>query len=186
LAIIYSTTTQAGIDINNVFFLDTSALEYPNAPFLAGELAWGTDGSEWVYGQSSATFAAGSVVVFSPTPGLWSVAAIGSGSLQKTTLGYLVGVTGGATGSVVVGQPTGTQKQNFFWVQRAGNAQAVLGSGTFAAGVQLHSTIASAGQVGTASGAATTVAINGIAFSQPGTNQAKNAVLNYPFVGSND
>ena len=71
-AAIYSTTTQEGIDINNVFLLNVAQYpEYPAPPFLPGELAWGTDGSEFVYCTASVTLAAGSVVVVSAVPGSW-------------------------------------------------------------------------------------------------------------------
>src|ERR1700735_663234 len=152
---LYSTTTQAGIDINNVFPLNVSGTpETPAPPFLAGELAWGTDGSEFVYATSSITIAAGSVVVFSPTPGSWSVALL-TNTLGRTSFGQLVGVTGGATGSVNVPAPSGTVTGNYFWVQRAGNAQKVLSGSslgtTFAA---LH-TSATGGQVGATGGVGT-------------------------------
>ena len=51
--LIYSTTTQSGIDINTVFLLDTTGHpEYPAPPFYPGKVAWGTDGSAWVYCQA--------------------------------------------------------------------------------------------------------------------------------------
>lgn len=188
MAFIYSTTTQAGIDINAVF--QQSAIntpETPAPPFLAGELAWGTDGSEFVYATSSITIAAGSVVVFSPTPGSWSVALI-TNTNGRAGFGNLVGVTGGATGSVNVPSCGTNVTGNYFWVQRAGIAQKVLSGAslgtTFAA---LHTT-SSSGGVGASGGVGTSATVSGIVFSQnpTATLAGYNAVLNYPTVGAAD
>src|SRR4051812_18967683 len=123
MAILYSTSQQEGVDINAVFVQSSGTPEYPAPPFVAGSLAWGTDGSEWVYCTSSITVAAGSVVVVSAVPGSWSVALIGGGTIAAASapVGQLVGVTGGGTGSVVVGAPVAPQTGSYFWVQRAGN-----------------------------------------------------------------
>ncbi len=187
MAFIYSTTTQAGIDINNVYFLDAKgAPEYPAPPFLAGELAWGTDGSEWVYGTASISIASGSAVVFAPTPGSWSVALLSS-SGARSELGDLVGVVGGTTGSIGVSAPSGTQTASFFWVQRAGNAQRLLAAASTNANTALHSSSVP-GALTSASGAGTSVAVSGIVWSVTASvsGTAYNAVLNYPTVGAND
>ena len=181
---IYSTTTQEGIDINNVFYLDTkSAPEYPAPPFLPGELAWGTDASEWIFSQATISIAPGSAVVFSaPAAGSWSVTLL-TNTNGRTLYGAYVGITGGATGSVTVQAPSGTQTNSYFWVQRAGLAPSVLvGYNT----ITLNSTVATsatAGQFGI-NIAATTATINGIVFSKTsGSASSGPAVLNYPTVG---
>lgn len=184
MAFIYSTTTQSGIDVNNVFALDPSYPEYPAAPFLPGELAWGTDGSEWVYCTSVVSLAPGSALLINSSPGSWSVAAL-SNTNGRGANGQLVGVSGGATGSVTVQAITGTQTGTYFWVQRAGNAQKLLSANSIAATTALH-TSATGGEVGTAS-SGTSAAISGVVFSASVAPSAgANAILNYPTVGAND
>ena len=187
-AAIYSTTAQEGIDINSVFILNLGANgtpEYPAPPFLPGELAWGTDGSEWVYSTASLTIAAGSVVVFNPTPGSWSVAPV-TNTLARNQYGNLLGVVGGSQGSLVVPAPTGTQTGTYFWVQRAGNAPKVLAAGTISANASVFTT-ATGGQLTGSLGAGTNAIVNGLVFSQvvtaAGGGGSGNAVLNYPVVG---
>ena len=187
MATIYSTTTQEGIDINNVFLLDTKTYpEYPAPPFLAGELAWGTDGSEWVYCTASITIAAGSTVLISQAAGSWSVALIGGSSVTAPT-GQLVGVVGGSQGSLVVPAPTGSQTGTYFWVQRAGNAQNINCAASTTALSQLHSSATVGGQVTvTGGGTATTYQINGIVISVATGSVAgpNSGILNFPVVGS--
>src|ERR1700676_4531662 len=125
-AAIYSTTAQAGIDVSQVYFLDARGTpELPAPPFIPGELAWGTDGSEWVFCTASISLAPGSAVIMSGVPGSWSVAAL-TNTNARASYGALVGVTGGGTGSVTVQAPSGTQTKSTFWVQRAGNAPSLL------------------------------------------------------------
>ena len=188
MATIYSTTTQEGIDINSVFILDTSTPEYPNPPFLTGELAWGTDGSEWVFCTSSITIAGGSVVLVSQTAGSWSVALIGGASVTAaaSATGLLVGVTGGTSGTLAVPAPSGTQKGSYFWVQRAGNAPNVKTLASTTKLAQLHS-VATLGGVLTSSGGGTntTYQVMGIVISTATGSVAgpNTAILNYPVVG---
>lgn len=188
-AAIYSTTTQEGIDINNVFTLDTSFPEYPAAQFLPGELAWGTDGSEWVFCTASITIGAGSVVLIAATPGSWSVALIGGATVSAAAnvTGRLVGVVGGSQGSMFVPAPSGTQKGTYFWVQRAGNAPNVKCAGSTAILSQLHSTATLAGALhSTGGGTSTTYQVNGIVISGATGSVAgpNTAILNYPVVGA--
>lgn len=186
-AAIYSTTTQEGIDINNVFLLDVAGHpEYPAPSFLPGELAWGTDGSEWVYCTASVTVAAGAVVIINPSPGVWSVAPI-TNTLARVGLGQLVGVVGGSTGTMNVPAPSGTQTGSYFWVQRAGNAPAVLEGLTVSPFAVLHTTTLAGGLGGTG-GAGTSAAVAGIVFSQTVTSVGGgfNAVLNYPTASTAD
>ena len=183
-AAIYSTTAQDGIDINLVFILDAKGTpEYPGPPFQPGELAWGTDGSEWVYSTASLTLAAGSVVIFNPTPGSWSVAAV-TNTLARNQYGNLLGVVGGSQGSMFVPAPSGTQTATYFWVQRAGNAPKVLAAGTISPNASVFTT-ATGGQLGGSLGAATNAFVNGLVFSQatPAASGSGNAVLNYPVAG---
>lgn len=184
---IYSTTAQSGIDINNVFLLDTSGHpEYPAPPFLAGELAWGTDGSEWVFATASITLAAGSVVLFSAVPGSWSVATIGGGTVATAPTGTLVGVTGGNNGSLVVPAPSGTQTASYFWVQRSGNIPNVKSAAGTTKNAQLYSSATVAGIVSSSGGGSgTTYQINGLVVSQAtGSTAGPNtAIANYPVVG---
>lgn len=185
--IIYSTTTQMGIDVNNVFLLDTAGHpEYPAAPFYPGEQAWGTDGSAWVYCTASQTLSAGMVVIVSEVPGSWSVAPIGGVTVATAPFGDLLGVVGGATGSVGVPAPSGTQTAAFFWAQRAGNAQNVSCAAATTKDAQLHTSATVAGQVSSSGGGSgTTYQVNGIVISQAnGSTLGPNtAILNWPSAG---
>ena len=191
MATIYSTTTQEGIDINNVFYLDTKTYpEYPAPPFLAGELAWGTDGSEWVYCTASITITGGSAVLVSQTAGSWSVALVGGSSVAAASnaTGLLVGVVGGSQGSLVVPAPSGTQTGTYFWVQRAGNAPNVRTLASTTKLSQLYSVATSGGVLSSSGGGSgTTYQVNGIVISQAAVGSAagpNTAVLNWPVVGS--
>ena len=190
MAAIYSTTTQEGIDINSVFVLDTAGHpEYPAPAFLPGELAWGTDGSEWVYCTASVTLSAGTVVYISQVPGSWSVAAIGGGTIAASAAytGALVAVVGGSTGSLVVPAPSGTQTGAYFWGQRAGNAPNVRSIATTTKNFQVYSSATLAGVVtSTNGGTGTAYQINGLVISQATGSAAgpNTAVLNYPVIGS--
>ena len=189
MATIYSTTTQEGIDINNVFILDPSFPEYPAPAFLPGELAWGTDGSEWAFCTASITIAGGSAVLISQTAGSWSVALLGGASVTAAgnATGLLVGVTGGTSGTLAIPAPTGTQKGTYFWVQRAGNAPNVKTLASTTKLAQLHS-VATLGGVLSSSGGGTntTYQVNGIVITTATGSAAgpNTAVLNYPVVGA--
>jgi len=187
---IYSTTTQEGIDINNVFYLDTKSYpEYPAPPFITGELAWGTDGSSWVYCTASITISAGNVVLISAVPGSWSVALAGGATVATAPTGQLLGVVGGSLGSLAISQPTGTQTGSYFWVQRAGNCPNVTVAASTTQLAQLYTTSLStnAGKVqSTAGGSGTTYQVNGLVISQStGSTAGPNTgILNYPAAGT--
>jgi hypothetical protein len=196
---IYSTTAQQGIDVNAVFLLDpVNALEYPAPPFQPGELAWGTDGSEWVYCTASLTIGAGQAVGISTFPGSWSVAPLVGLTITQTngvavngitavtiaaSVGMLVGVVGGSQGTMVVPAPSGTQTGAYFWVQRAGNCPNLAMNGSGAIYSQLSSTAAASGSLTSAVAiASTTVAVNGIVWSLATASATgpNTAILNYP------
>jgi hypothetical protein len=185
---IYSTIQQEGVDINNVFYLDTKSYpEYPAPPFIAGTIAYGTDGSYWVYCTASVTLGVGSVVIISEVPGSWSVALIGGATVGTAPTGDLVGVISGSQGTLFVGAPSGTQTGSYFWVQRAGNSQALNCAASTTKEVQLYSSATVGGRVSSSGGgAATTYQINGIVVSQAtGSTAGPNtAVLNWPVVGT--
>lgn len=196
---IFSTTAQQGIDVNAVFLLDpVNALEYPAPPFQPGELAWGTDGSEWVYCTASLTIGAGQAVGISTFPGSWSVAPLVGLTITQTngvavngitavtiaaSVGMLVGVVGGSQGTMVVPAPSGTQTGAYFWVQRAGNCPNLAMNGSGAIYSQLSSTAAASGSLTSAVAiASTTVAVNGIVWSLATASATgpNTAILNYP------
>jgi hypothetical protein len=188
-ALLYSTTAQEGIDINSVFIQSSGTPEYPAPPFIAGELAWGTDGSEWVYCTASITIAPGSVVVVSAVPGSWSVALIGGATIAAASapVGQLIGVVGGNNGSLAIPAPVAPQTGTYFWVQRAGNAPNIKSAAATTKNAQLYSSATVAGIVSsTAGGAATTYQINGVVVSQAtGSTAGPNtAILNYPVGGA--
>jgi len=189
-AAIYSTTAQEGIDVNTVFILDpTGTPEIPGPPFPVGELAWGTDGSEFVFCTASITIGAGSVVLVNQTPGSWSVALIGGSTLTASgnVTGALVGVVGGSQGSLFVPAPSGTQRGTYFWVQRAGNAQNVKTLASTTKNAQLHSTATLGGVLSSSGGGTnTTYVVNGIVISLATGSAAgpNTAILNYPVVGT--
>jgi hypothetical protein len=185
---IYSTVNDAGIDINNVFYLDTKSFpEYPAPPFIPGTIGYGTDGSYWTYCTSSISIAAGSVVRVSEVGGSWSVALIGGATVATAPNGDLVGVVGGSLGTMVVGAPSGTQTGSYFWIQRAGNAPNVLVAAVTTVNVALHSSPTLGGAVtGTAGGSGTSYQIAGMVISVAnGSTAGPNAaVLNWPTVGA--
>jgi hypothetical protein len=187
-AAMYSTTTQSGIDVNAVFYLDTKSYpEYPTPPFIAGELAWGTDGSAWVYCTASITIGLGSVVIVADVPGSWSVALIGGATVATAPTGQLLGVVGGSKGLMFVGAPSGTQTGSYFWVQRAGNAQGINCAAATTKEALLFSSATVGGRVSSSGGGSgTTYTLPGIVVSQAtGSTAGPNtAVLNYPTVGS--
>jgi hypothetical protein len=185
--VIYSTTVQSGIDINSVFMLDTNTPEYPAPPFYPGEIAWGTDGSSWVYCTASQTLTAGYVVIVSEVPGSWSVAPIGGATIATAPTGDLLGVVGGPGGTLGIPAPSGTQTGAYFWIQRAGNARNVDCAASTTKQAQLHSSATVAGQVSSSGGGSgTTYNVNGIVISQAtGSTAGPNtAVLNWPVVGA--
>lgn len=185
--VIYSTTVQAGIDINSVFLLDVAShSEYPAPPFYPGEQAWGTDGSAWVYCTASVTIAAGSVVIVSEVPGSWSVAPAGGSTIVAPPTGDFLGVTGGPGGTLGIPAPTGTQTGSYFWIQRAGNALNVNCAAATAKNAQLHTSGTIGGQVSSTGTGSVTYAINGMVISQNiGSTAGPNtAVLNWPTVGA--
>lgn len=184
---LYNTSTQEGVDINDVFMLSSGTPEYPRPPFLPGTLCWGTDGSEWVYCTASITIAPGSVVVVAAVPASWSVALIGGATLASAPTGQLIGVTGGGTGSVAIPAPAAPQTASFFWVQRAGNAPNVRSEAATTANAQLYMSKTTGGRVtSTSPGAASGYAVNGVVISQAAgsTTGPNTAVLNFPVVGA--
>ncbi len=184
---IYGTVNETGIDINAVFMLSTGTPEYPAPPFLPGTLAWGTDGSEWVYCKASITIGAGKVVIVSETGGSWSVALIGGATVAAPLTGDLLGVVGGSQGSMVVPAPVSPQTGAYFWVQRAGNCPNVDCASSTTKNAQLYSSATVGGRVSsTAGGASTTYQVNGMVISVAtgSTTGPNTAVLNYPVVGS--
>lgn len=187
MAAIYSTTNSEGVDVNSVFILDTSTLEYPRPPFGVGTEAFGTDSSAWVYCKASITIGAGAVVLISNTPGSFSVALSGGATVATAPTGTFVGVVGGSTGTMVVPAPSGTQVSTHFWVQRQGNCPNVSTAASTTKNAQLYSSATVAGQLSSsAGGAATTYQMNGIVVSVATGSVAgpNTAVLNWPVVGT--
>ena len=187
MAAIYNTTTESGIDINSVFILSTATPEYPAAPFTPGQVAWGTDGSQWTYCTASITIAAGSAVLVSAVPGSWSVSLIGGASLASYPIGQLIGVVGGSTGTMVVPAPTGSQTGTYFWVQVEGNCPNVRCAASTTKNAQLYDVAATAGIVSSSSpGTASGYQITGMVVSQATGSVAgpNTAILNNPTVGA--
>lgn len=187
MAAIYSTASKEGVDINSVFALDTGTPEYPRPPFNPGEIALGTDGSEWLYCTASITIGAGSVVLISEVPGSYSVALVGGATVATAPTGDLVGVVGGSLGSLVIPAPSGTQTGQFFWVQRRGNCPNVKTAASTTKNAQLYSSATAGGTLSSsAGGSATTYQINGIVVSQATGSAAgpNTGILNSPVVGA--
>lgn len=191
MAALYSTTAQEGIDINSVFTLSSGTPEYPAPPFVVGELAWGLDGSEFIYCKSTVTIAPGSVLVISPVPGDGTAALIGGGTIAATAapVGQLIAVSGGGTGSVAVPAIAAPATANYFWAQRAGIAPNVRTAAAITKNAPLFSSATTAGIIGSATtggGVGTTYAINGLVITTANGSVAgpNTAVLNYPVVGA--
>ena len=186
MAAIYSTTNETGIDVNSVFILSTGTPEYPRPPFTPGTLAWGTDGSEWVYCTASITIAAGSAVLVSAVPGSWSVALLGGASLASYPIGQPIGVVGGSSGTLVVPAPASPQTGTYFWVQVAGNCPNVKTVASTTANAQLYDSASTAGSVSSTSpGTASGFQVTGMVITQATGSAAgpNTAYLNNPTVG---
>ncbi len=186
-AAIYNTTTESGIDINSVFILSTGTPEYPRPPFIPGQIAWGTDGSQWTYCTASITIAAGNAVLISAVPGSWSVALLGGASLASYPTGQFIGVVGGSTGTMVVPAPAAPQTGTFFWVQVEGNCPNVTCLASTTKNAQLYDVAATAGAVSSSSpGSASGFQIAGMVISQATGSAAgpNTAILNNPTVGA--
>lgn len=197
MATLYSTKHGAGVDVNQVFYTDlTASPEYPAPPFTPGELAYGSDGSEWVYCQASIAINPGQVVLIGTqySTGIgnvaaqaWSVSLIGGSTAANAPVGQLVGVVGGSAGTMTVTAPSGTQTAANFWVQRAGNCPnvAFVSGGTGTTLTQLHSSPTLAGAVNAAGGGSgTTYQIAGMAFTNATASAAgpNTGILNFPYV----
>ena len=184
---IYSTTNMEGVDVNQVFYLDTKTYpEYPAAPFGAGTQAFGTDGSAWVFCTASASLPAGTVVIVTETPGSWSVAAIG-GSTVSAPVGDLLGVVGGSLGTLTIGAPSGTQTASYFWVQRNGNCPNVRSLAATTADHLLYSSATTAGvATSTGGGAGTTYTLSDMVISRRLDQRLAPtpAFLSWPVVGA--
>ena len=184
---IYSTTNMEGVDVNQVFYLDTKTYpEYPAAPFNVGVQAFGTDGSAWVWCTASVSLPAGTVVIVTETPNSWSVAAIG-GTTVAAPLGDLLGVVGGSLGTLTIGAPSGTQTASYFWVQRNGNCPNVRSLAATTIDHLLYSSATTAGvTTSTGGGSGTTYTLTGIVISQAVGSAAgpNTGILNWPVVGA--
>lgn len=186
MAAIFSTTTESGIDVNSVFIASTATPEYPAPPFIAGQNAWGTDGSQWTYCTASITIAAGSVVLISAVPGSWSVALMGGASLASYPVGQFLGVVGGSTGTLSVPAPTGSQTGTYFWVQVEGNCPNIKCVAATTKNAQLYDSAATAGAVSSSSpGTASGFQVTGMVITQATGSAAgpNTGVLNNPTVG---
>jgi len=186
---IYNTSNLEGVDINQVFILNAVGTpEIPRPPFNPGQLAWGTDGSEWVFCTASITIPAGSVVVVSPIPNSWSVALIGGATITGTFVpfGQFVGVVGGSQGSMVVPAPASPQTATFFWVQVAGNCPNIRSAAAVTLGAPLFDVAATGGAVGLTPGAASGYAITGMVLTQAAGSVAgpNTGILNNPTIGA--
>lgn len=187
---IYTTQNMEGVDINSVFILNAVGTpEIPRPPFITGQSAFGTDGSEWVYCTASITIPAGSVVVVSAVPATWSVALIGGATVAAAAapVGQFVGIVGGSLGSMLIPAPAAPQTGTFFWVQVAGNCPNVRTVAATTANAPLFDSAVTSGVVSvTAGGVGTTYAITGMVISQAAGSVAgpNTAILNNPTIGA--
>lgn len=185
---LFSTTTQEGIDINSVFILSSGTPEFPRPPFIPGQVAWGTDGSQWTYCTSSVSIPAGSAVVISAVPGSWSVALTGGATAGAPQVGAFIGIVGGSQGSMFVPAPAAPQTATFFWTQVEGNCPNVRTLAATAQGVALFSVAATGGALFSASpGTGSGFSITGMVISQATGSAAgpNTAILNNPTVLAN-
>ncbi|SRR6266852_3695036 len=187
-AALYNTSNMEGVDINAVFILNAVGTpEIPRPPFATGQLAWGTDGSEWVYCTSSVSIPAGSAVVVSVVPGSWSVALTG-GATAGSNVGAFVGIVGGSQGSMLVPAPAAPQTATFFWTQVFGNCPNVRTLASTTANAALFSVAATAGALfSTSPGTGSGFSITGMVISQATGSLAgpNTAILNNPTVLAN-
>jgi hypothetical protein len=167
----YSTGQTLGVNLQQVFTPSTDLYPYaPDKPdFLQGQIAVGTDNTQWVYVLASANIAQGDVVTL--TTG-YAAAPITS--------------TNGAFGNQVAVAQVAIASGSYGWVQRAGPATYINVAGACAPNVQLATT----GTDGALDDAVTTGTkdITGIIITA--TNPLTSSVsavagtLNFPIVGT--
>lgn len=146
-----------------------------NLPFLPGSTASGDRLSDWVYVVAAAGFGAGTAVVDGTAVWLDKdfVATLAAGTTPK--VGQFVGIIRFAD-TIATG--------NGFWVQICGQANVLVAAS--AAANTFLSTTTTAGVLGSAAGAGTTMKLSGITLvaANGGSQAAVEAILNYPSVNA--
>src|SRR5207253_2025336 len=107
---------------------------------------------------------------------------IGGATVGTAPTGNLLGVVSGSQGTLVIPAPSGSQSAAYFWLQRAGNSQAIDCAATTTKDAQLYSSATVGGRVSSsAGGAATTYQVNGVVVSLATGSAAgpNTAILNY-------
>jgi len=188
-AALYNTSNLEGVDINSVFILNpVGTPEIPRPPFSPGQLAWGTDGSEWVYCTASVSIPAGSVVLISAVPGSWSVALLGGATVPAASVpfGQFIGVVGGSQGSMLVPAPAAPQTGTFFWTQVFGNCPNIRSAAAIPINTALFDSALTAGIVQQTPGTTVGFALTGIVLTQAAGSVAgpNTGILNNPTVGA--
>lgn len=148
----------------------------PTGPFTLGQVAKGTDGSEYVYVLAGGAISAGDAVIITNTAALWTANSVTS-TLAASKLGDLIAVALVAIASGSYG-----------WVQRAGKCALINVVASVSANVQLKTT-GTAGRLTGTIATGSTVNVNGIvlASAQGGTAGAfQEGILNFPVVAAND
>jgi len=152
-----------------------STPDVPGPPFAPGTVAFGTDGSVWMFVKlaASQTIAAGDYVYVS-TPATFVVTALSNAA--KALLGALVGVAGAAATS-------GTTSYEYIWIQRAGyNASTNCLTGSVA-NAALNTT-ATAGRIDDSSSAGNTAAVTGVVQTATAASNLSPVMLNWPAIGA--
>lgn len=167
----YSTSNTAGINFTEVFTPPTAGSYNTGqlAPLALGQIAQGTDGSEWVYCLA----------------GVGGVTGLGYAVVIDEAFGaVMMSNSVGALGDKIGIAPVAALAGDYFWAQVYGTCDDIRVAASAAANVPLAST-ANAGELDDATGVGTknitgivlTTARGGSAGNAPGT-------LNYPTVGT--
>lgn len=117
--VFYQTLTGIGVDPTN--YLKVSASETPEtpaAPFLTGTKAIGSDGSEFIYVQASASISLTDFVVLNA--GQQGGGPYQANSITTTNVGSSLAVGLGSTGLIVRGSVTFIPAQAYFWALTKG------------------------------------------------------------------
>jgi hypothetical protein len=182
----FSTFSIEGIDLAATYtgYVQSTAQSSTNNPdypgptgqFSLGQVAKGTDGSEWVYVLAGTAIAVGDTCLIVNTTTLWTASSITS-TLAAAKQGDLVGV------APLVAIASGS----YGWVQRSGKCAAISVAAATTANVALK-TSTTAGRLTTTLATAVSVQISGIVIAATGPASAgvQQGVLNWPVVSTAD
>ncbi len=178
----FQTFSIEGIDLSATYtgYNQASAQSSTNNPdypsltgqFSLGQVAKGTDGSEWVYVLAGGAITQGDVVLITNTGSLWTANSV-TNTLAASKLGDYLAVASLST----------VASGSYGWVQRSGKCAGISVIASTTANVTMYTTT-TAGKLSSASVASTTSIASGIVLATAGTTATVQAILNFPVVGA--